>query len=353
MMTVRQAFEQVLKGRSLDAAESEGVFSEILDNVVPEVLVAAFLIALRMKGETAGELAGGTRSMRQRARALKLLDHSVSNPAPVKLLDTAGTGGDNAGTFNISTGAAMIAATAGIPTAKHGNRAVSGRVGAADVLESFGVRLELEPPGLQRCLDQARICFVFAPAYHPVLSRLAALRRNLGTRTIFNLMAPMANPARPSYQLLGVAEPRLMRPVAEALAMLAIEHALVVHGNDGLDEISIAAPTSVIEVRDGKLEEYTISPEMFGLNTASARALLIEDRRESMELLRRTMSGDPGPARDVLALNAGAAIYAGNGAPTLAEGVQRANDILGSGRALETIEKLRVASHQAAVMERS
>ncbi len=349
MITLREAFELVLKGRSLDAAESEAVFSEILDNVVPEVLVAAFLIALRMKGETAGELAGGTRAMRKRARALNLLD---GTGAPVKLLDTAGTGGDNAGTFNISTGAAMIAATAGIPTAKHGNRAISGRVGAADVLESFGVRLELEPAGLQRCLDQARICFVFAPAYHPVLSRLAALRRMLGTRTIFNLMAPMANPAGPSYQLLGVAEPRLMRPIAEALAMLAIEHALVVHGNDGLDEISIAAPTTVIEVHSGAIEEYTITPEEFGLNSTSATALLIADRRESMELLRRTLSGDPGPARDVLALNAGAAIYAGNGAPSLAEGVRQANAILGSGRALETVEKMRAASQQAAAMER-
>ncbi len=352
MITLRDAFERVLKSRSLDVAESEAVFSEILDNVVPDVLVAAFLIALRMKGETAAELAGGTRAMRKRARALNLLDNYGSTPRPIKLLDTAGTGGDNAGTFNISTGAAVIAATAGIPTAKHGNRAISGRVGAADVLESFGVRLELEPAGLQRCLDQVRICFVFAPAYHPVLSRLAALRRNLGTRTIFNLMAPMANPARPSYQLLGVAESRLMRPIAEALAMLAIEHALVVHGNDGLDEISIASPTSVIEVRDGKLEEYTISPEMFGLSAASATALLIADRRESMELLRRTLSGDSGPARDVLALNAGAAIYAGNGAATLAEGVKQADAILRSGRALETIEKLRVASQQAAVMER-
>jgi anthranilate phosphoribosyltransferase len=350
MITLREAFELILKGRSLDAVESEAVFSEILDNVVPEVLVAAFLVALRMKGETAGELAGGTRAMRKRARALNLLDSSTS--APVKLLDTAGTGGDNAGTFNISTGAALVAAAAGIPTAKHGNRAISGRVGAADVLESFGVRLELEPAGLQRCLDQARICFVFAPAYHPVLSRLAALRRNLGTRTIFNLMAPMANPASPSYQLLGVAEPRLMRPIAEALAMLEVQHGLVVHGNDGLDEISIAAPTTVIEVRSGTLEEYTITPEMLGLSSTSATSLLIADRRESMELLRRTLSGAPGPARDVLALNAGAAIYVANRARTLAEGVQHANALLGAGRALETIERLRVASQQAAAMER-
>jgi len=340
MTTLRQAFDEVLKGRSLDAVEAENVFGEILDDVVPDTLVAGFLVALRLKGEAAAELAGGVRAMRKRARPLDLCDY--------KLLDTAGTGGDGAGTFNISTGAALVAAAAGVPTAKHGNRAVSGRVGAADVLESCGVRLELDPAGLRRCLDRARICFVFAPAYHPVLARLAVLRRTLGIRTIFNLMAPLANPAHPRYQLLGVAEPRLLRPMAEALALLGIDHALVVHGLDGIDEISIAASTRVIEVRNTDLQEYEIAPEDFGLQKSSAADLLTADAREAMEVLRRALSGDPGPARDVLALNAGAAIYAGNAAATLAEGVSLARAILESGRALETIEHLRIASQQPA-----
>ncbi len=247
------------------------------------------------------------------------LARCVSGRAPLNLndgrvLDTAGTGGDGAGTFNISTGAALVAASAGVPVAKHGNRAISGRVGAADVLERFGVRLELDPAGLRDCLARTGICFVFAPAYHPVLARLAGLRRALGIRTIFNLIAPLANPANPHYQLLGVAEPRLLRPIAEALAALEVEHAMVVHGNDGLDEISLTASTSVIEVRHGELRAYEISPEMFGLPVASAADFLTADVNEAMSLLERTLRGEPGPAQDVLALNAGAAIYVGNGA---------------------------------------
>jgi anthranilate phosphoribosyltransferase len=340
MITLRQAFESVLRGRSLDAAEAEGVFGEVLDDLAPDALVAGFLVALRMKGESAAELAGGARAMRTRARSLNLLDGRV--------LDTAGTGGDGAGTFNISTGAAIVAAAAGVPVAKHGNRAVSGRVGAADVLEHFGVRLELDPGGLRRCLEQARLCFIFAPAYHPVLARLAVLRRTLGIRTIFNLMAPLANPARPRYQLLGIAEPHLLRPMAEALAALEVEHALVVHGHDGLDELSLAGASSIIEVHGGEVQEYQVAPAMFGLREAGPIGLLTADAREAVEVLRRALGGDPGPARDILALNAGAAIYAGNGAPSLEAGVKLADEILTSGRALETLERLRLASTAAA-----
>ncbi|HYK65844.1 MAG TPA: anthranilate phosphoribosyltransferase [Patescibacteria group bacterium] len=336
MINLRQAFEAVIKGRSLNAAEAESVMGEILDDVAPDALVAGFLVALKMKGESAAELSGGVRAMRRRARPVSLNRGNV--------LDTAGTGGDGAGTFNISTGAALIAATAGVPVAKHGNRAVSSRVGAADVLEHLGVRIELDPAGLERCLKQANICFVFAPAYHPVLARLAVLRRTLGIRTVFNLTAPMANPARPRRQLLGVAEPRMLRPVADALAALDVEHAMVVHGNDGLDEISLATSTSVAEIREGKLKEFEIAPETYGLKQASAAEFLTADLKEATELLRRVLGGDPGPAHDVLALNGGAAIYVGGGAKSLAEGVELAHHILDSGRALETIEKMRLAS---------
>jgi anthranilate phosphoribosyltransferase len=337
MITTRQAFDRVLGGRSLDLAEAESVFGEILDNVVPEGVVAGFLVALRMKGETAHELAGGARAMRQRARVMNLNDGRV--------LDTAGTGGDGAGTFNISTGAALVAASAGVPCAKHGNRAISGRVGAADVLERFGIRLDLDPAGLRDCLARAGICFIFAPSYHPVLARLAGLRRTLGIRTAFNLIAPLANPAQPRYQLVGVAEPRLLRPIAEALAALEVEHALVVHGNDGLDEISLTAATSVVEIRRGDLHTYEISPEMFGVPLASAAEFLTADVNEAMALLERALRGEPGPARDVLALNAGAAIYTGDGARSLADGVRLARDILASGRALDTLQNLRTASN--------
>jgi anthranilate phosphoribosyltransferase len=340
MDRARQAFESVLKGRSLPADEAESVIGEILDDLVPDALVAGFLIALKMKGETALELTGGTRAMRKRALPLDLTDGP--------LLDTAGTGGDGAGTFNISTGAAIIAAAAGIPVAKHGNRAISGRVGAADVLEYFGVRLDLSPQGLQRCLREARICFVFAPAYHPALARLSVLRRTLGLRTIFNLMAPLANAARPRYQLLGVSERRLLHPMGQALSALGVERAMVVHGGDGLDEISLAATTKVVEVRRRDLEEYEISPSDFGMQLAPPTQFLSTDTRNAAELLQAALAGDPGPSADVLALNAGAAIYVGRGARTLAEGVKRAREILTSGRALETLKAMGEASRQEA-----
>jgi anthranilate phosphoribosyltransferase len=333
MITLREAFDAVLRGRSLDADAAAAVFGEILDDLVPDALVAAFLVALRLKGETASELAGGVRAMRERARPLEL--------GANRLLDTAGTGGDGAGTFNISTGAALVAAAAGIPVAKHGNRAISGRVGGADVLERYGVRLALDPAGLRACLAQAGICFVFAPAYHPVLARLATLRRTLAIRTAFNLLAPLANPARPRYQLLGVAEPQLLRPMAEGLAALEVEHALVVHGNDGLDEISVAAPTAVIEVRGQELSAYTIAPTDFGLGAARPADLLTAGAGEAMELLQRALAGEPGAAGDALALNAGAAIYAGDGAPTLVAAIAMAREVLASGRALETLARLR------------
>jgi len=336
VINLRQAFEAVLKGRSLDAAEAESVMGEILDDVVPDALVAGFLIALRLKGESAAELTGGVRAMRRRSRPLSLNGGNV--------LDTAGTGGDGAGTFNISTGAALVAAAAGVPVAKHGNRAVSGHVGAADVLEWMGVRIELDPAGLERCLKQANICFVFAPAYHPVLARLAVLRRTLGVRTVFNLMAPMANPVRPYRQLLGVAEPRLLRPMAEALAALGVKHAMVVRGNDGLDEISLGTSTAVVEVRGGEMHEFEIAPETFGLEPASPAEFVTADIKEATELLRRTLGGEPGAAHDVLALNGGAAIYVGGAAASLADGVSLAQEILVSGRALERVEKMRLAS---------
>jgi anthranilate phosphoribosyltransferase len=333
VINLRAAFDEVLRGRSLDAAEAEGVIGEILDDVVPDALVAGFLVALKMKGETAAELTGGARAMRRRARPLNLNDGNV--------LDTAGTGGDGAGTFNISTAAAMVAASAGVPVAKHGNRAISGRVGAADVLQRFGVKIDLDAAGVMRCFDQVGCCFVFAPAFHPALARLAVLRRTLGVRTLFNLIAPLSNPARPRRQLLGVSEPRLLRPMAEALAALGVAHAMVVYGNDGLDEISLSASTRVVEVQGGELREYEIAPEDLGLTSASAVGFLAADPNEATEMLRRTLAGDPGPAQEVLALNAGAAIYVGGGAASIGEGVSRARKIIASGRALDTIEKMR------------
>jgi anthranilate phosphoribosyltransferase len=332
---LREAFEAALAGRSLDADAAERAIGEMLDGEVPEALAAGFLIALKLKGESVGELAGGARAMRGRARKLDL---------GRDVLDTAGTGGDSAGTFNISTGAALIAAAAGVRVAKHGNRAVSGRVGAADVLERMGVKIELEPEALERCLARAGCCFVFAPKYHPALARWAPLRRALGTRTLFNLIAPMSNPAFPRRQLMGVADPKLFGAMAEALRIVGVDHALVVHGHDGLDEISLGTPTRIAEIRGDSIEHYEIAPEQFGIERAKPAALYVAEADEAVRVLRAALAGGQGPAQDVLALNGGAAIYAGGKAATLAHGVARAREIIASGRALETIEAMRRAS---------
>jgi len=334
---LREAMTQLLAGHSLSEAAAVEALGEIFDARAPDPLVAGVLVALRIKGESAAELAGAARAMLARARPLDL--------GPV-LLDTAGTGGDAAGTVNISTGAALIAASAGVRVAKHGNRAVSGRIGAADLLERMGVKIELDPVGLRRCLERASICFVFAPAYHPVMARLAALRRELGIRTLFNLLGPLANPARPCRQLLGVAEPQLMRPMVEALAALGVEHAMVVHGEDGLDEISCIAPTRIAELRDGKIDFFQIEPENFGVRREAPGALATSGPEHAVEVLRRALAGEPGVANRVLALNAGAAIYLGGKASTLEAGVTRASAILAEGVAIETLERMRSASQE-------
>jgi anthranilate phosphoribosyltransferase len=341
---LRRAFAAVLSGRSLEADEAEAAIGEMLDGLAPEALEAGFLVALKIKGETAGELTGGARAMRSRARALDLGGD---------LLDTCGTGGDGAGTFNISTGAALVAAAAGVRVAKHGNRAASGIVGAADAVERLGVRIDLDPAGLRRCLDRAGCCFIFAPAYHPAMARVAALRRALGIRTLFNLLGTLANPARVARQVVGVSEPRLVRPMADALYALGLEHAMVVHGADKIDELSLSAPTSIAEVRRGAvIREYQIAPERFGLAHASLAALKVSSVAEAVEVLTGALGGKKGAARDVLALNAGAAIYVAGRADSLDAGVQVAREVLDSGRVLHTIEELRASAGEPAGVPR-
>ncbi len=331
---LRHAFDAVIAGRSLEAADAERAFAEILDggDAAPDALVAAFLIALKLKGESAGELIGAARAMRSRARALDLGDN---------LIDVVGTGGDGAGTFNISTGAAIVAAAAGVAVAKHGNRAITGTVGAADLLEHLGVNIDPGPKVLARCVREAAICFILAPAYHPVMARLAPLRRTLATRTIFNLLGPLSNPADPNRALIGVGDSKLLRPMAEAIAALGAVHAIVVSGCDGLDEISLSAPTMVAEVRvDHEIREYEIAPEDFGVARAALNSIGAEGAAASAEMLRAALSGNSGPASDVLALNAGAAIHIGGAASSIGEGVHIAREVINSRRALATIDKL-------------
>lgn len=340
MNNFASAYEAVLARHALSAEDAERAFGEVLDGDVPETLAGAFLIALKMKGETGDEIAGCARAMRRRARSLRL---GVDG-----LLDTCGTGGDNAGTFNISTGAALIAAAAGVPVAKHGNRAISGKVGGADVLEKFGIKIDCDPPVLRKCLRAAGCCFIFAPAYHPAMARLAPLRRTLATRTLFNLMGPLVNPALPPRQVSGVPELRLFEEVARAIAVLGTEHALVVHGLDGLDEISLSAETRVAEIRGDAISEYTIVPEQFGIERSGRSGLRADNPEQSAKLLRAALVGDEnGPAEDILALNGGAAIYIGGKAASLAEGVAKAREIIESERALEVIDEMRRITNSA------
>jgi anthranilate phosphoribosyltransferase len=332
------AFEDVLARRSLDAVTAERAFGEILDEQAPEALIAGFLVALKLKGESAAELKGAARAMRARARA--------TNLDGTHLVDVVGTGGDGSGSFNISTGAALVAAAAGIPVAKHGNRAISGRVGAADVLEQFFVKIDLDPAGLACCLRRAAFCFIFAPAYHPVLARLAPLRRALATRTIFNLLGPLCNPATPRCMVVGVGDAELFRPMAEALAALGVVHALVVNGSDGMDEITLSAATRVAEIRGAEpIREFEIAPEEFGMKRVARDTLVADDASHAARILRAVLAGEPGPAQDVLALNAGAALYVGGKAQSLHGGVVKARKLIEAGHALRIIERLAEASY--------
>jgi anthranilate phosphoribosyltransferase len=336
--SLRAALDLVLAGHSLDQEQVRSVFDQLLDSDAPASLVAGLLVALRMKGEEPQELAGGLRALLARARPLDLRRDD--------LLDTAGTGGDGKGTFNISTAAALIAAAAGVPVAKSGNRAASGRVGAADVLERFGVRIELDQAGLRRCLAQAGICFVFAPYYHPAVARVAAVRKELGIRTLFNLLGPIANAARPSRRLVGVAEARLAPVMAQALVESGARHAIVAHSEDGMDEISAWAPTPIFEVRGGAVAQRVIRPSEFGIKAAPAAGITIENADQAVSVLCAALGGESGAAFDVLSLNGGAAIYVGAGAPSLPEGVEAARSVLRQGLALKTLERLRAASRE-------
>jgi anthranilate phosphoribosyltransferase len=332
------AFEDVLARRSLDAVTAERAFGEILDERAPEALIAGFLVALKLKGESAAELKGAARAMRTRARA--------TNLDGTHLVDVVGTGGDGSGSFNISTGAALVAAAAGIPVAKHGNRAISGRVGAADVLEQFSVKIDLDPVGLARCLRRAGFCFIFAPAYHPVLARLAPLRRVLATRTTFNLLGPLCNPAMPRCMVVGVGDAGLFRSMTEALAALGVAHALVVNGRDGMDEITLSAPTRVAEIRGTEeTREFEIAPEEFGMKRVARDTLAANDAPDAARILRAVLAGEPGAAQDVIALNAGAALYVGGKAESLHGGVLKARKLIEAGRALLIVERLAEASH--------
>jgi anthranilate phosphoribosyltransferase len=294
-------------------------------------MISAFLVALRMKGESAGEIAGFARTMRSNAVAV--------TPKATGLVDTCGTGGDGSGTANISTAAAFVVAGAGLPVAKHGNRALSSSSGSADVLEHLGVRIDLNAAQVARCIDEAGIGFIFAPAFHPAMAKVMPVRRELGIRTAFNLLGPLTNPAHPSFQLVGVGSPDWAELVARALAALGVERALVVHGA-GTDELTCASENVVITVEGGAISRSVISAHEVGLDSNSLDAVRGGAPSENAETLRATLGGKPGAVTDCVLFNAGGALVAAGRARTIAEGVEQARAVIDAGDALTALDRL-------------
>jgi anthranilate phosphoribosyltransferase len=327
-----QALAKLIAGNDLSRAEMEELFGRLMDGQIADPLKAGLLVALAIKGESADEIAGATQAMRRRVVAV------VSRRE--NLVDTCGTGGDGKGTFNVSTAAALVTAGAGVVVAKHGNRSVSSRSGSADVLAALGVEVDIDAEMAGRCLDELGIAFLFAPRLHPAMREVMPVRRELGVRTIFNVLGPLTNPAGARRQLLGVYSDHLVELLAEVLAKLGSEHALVVHGADGLDEISTTGPTKVAEVRAGEVESYTLEPEELGLERVEPAALAGDSPEANAELMRQLLAGSEGPLTDITLLNAGAAIWVGGGADDLAGGLERAREAWRSGAAAKKLEEL-------------
>ncbi len=331
-MTVPEALARLLARRDLSEAESAALWDRVLAGEATPAQLGALLVALRMKGETVEELAGAVRALR--ARAIRVPD------VPPGAIDTCGTGGDGAGTFNVSTAAALVVAGAGVPVAKHGNRAMSGAVGGADVLEALGVTIALPPPALAACVRRVGFAFLFAPALHPGLRHAAAVRRELGVRTLFNLVAPLANPAGVRRQLVGVADPARVEQLAAVLARAGAERAWVVSGQDGLDELGLEGESRVAELSDGVVRVRTVRAAEVGLAPAPAAALRAASAAESARRVRAVLEGERGPARDVVCLNAGAALVVAGVAADLAAGVACAAAAIDSGAARAVLERL-------------
>ena len=331
-MTMPEAIRAVVERHDLDSARMTEVMRTIMTGQATQAQIGAFLIGLRMKGETVEEIAAAATVMRE-------LVTRVEVDVP-HLVDTCGTGGDQTGTFNISTACAFVAAAAGAHVAKHGNRSISSRSGSADVLEAAGIRLDLTPDQVARCVRETGVGFMFAPAHHSAMKHAIGPRKEIGTRTIFNVLGPLTNPASAPNQVIGVFDAAWVEPLAEVLGALKSDHVLVVHAEDGLDEISIAAPTRVAELKDGQVTNYVISPEQFGLHRAPITELVVDGAEQSHALIRRVLENEPGPARDIVVLNAGAAIYAAGVSATLAEGVAKADEAISSGAALDKLHSL-------------
>ncbi len=336
-MNMQEAIRTVTERRDLTPEQMTAVMRQIMTGEATPAQIAGFLIGLRMKGETVDEIAAAARVMRELATGVKVEgDHVV---------DIVGTGGDATGTFNISTACTFVVAAAGGKVAKHGNRSVSSQSGSADLLEAAGVNLDLTPEQVAACIEQVGVGFMFAPKHHSAMKHAIGPRKEMGVRTIFNVLGPLTNPAGAPNQLLGVFADELVEPLAEVLQKLGSHHVLVVHAEDGMDEISIGAPTRVAELRDGRIETYTLTPEQFDLPRASLAELQVRSAEESLAIIRRVLDDEPGPARDIVLLNAGAALYAADLADSLDAGLRLADTQIATGAAREKLEQLVAVSN--------
>jgi anthranilate phosphoribosyltransferase len=336
-MNIRDALGKLVLGQDLSRAEAHAAMTSLVEGEATPSQIAGFAIALRMKGETAEEIAGLAEVMRAAATQVD---------AGADVVDVVGTGGDGAGTFNISTLSALVVASAGGHVAKHGNRSVTSQCGAADFLEAIGVAIDLPAAGVARCVAETGFGFMFAPLYHPAMRHAAVTRRDIGVRTVFNILGPLTNPAGARRQLTGVAVSGLGETLARVLALLGAEHAIVVHGQDGLDEISVCAPTEIHEAQTGQVRSYTIEPEQFGLRRWTMDAVRGGTVEANVHLANSVLDSERGPSRDVVLLNTGAAMYVAGLADSIAAGIALAADALDSGRARRKVDDVAAVSQR-------
>ena len=337
MADFKSLIAKVADGKALDAAEATDAFEVIMSGDATPSQIGGFLMALRVRGETVDEITGAASTMRAKM---------VPVAAPENAIDIVGTGGDASGSYNVSTCAAFVTAAAGVPVAKHGNRALSSKSGAADVLMALGVNIELEPEAISRCIAEAGLGFMFAPSHHQAMRHVGPTRVELGTRTIFNLLGPLSNPAGVKRQMTGVFSEAWVEPLAHVLANLGSERAWIVHGSDGLDEITTTGPTSVAELKDGKVTTFTITPGDVGLSTAKPEELKGGDAATNAEALTAVLSGAPGAYRDIVLMNAGASLVVAGVADDLVTGIETAAAAIDSGKAKATLDRLVAVSNQ-------
>ncbi len=344
MMTLPQAIQSVMSKKDLTWNDMTSVMTQIMTGQATPAQIGGFLIGLHMKGETVTEIAAAAQVMRELATPVEISGEHI--------VDTCGTGGDGANTFNVSTASAFVVAAAGGKVAKHGNRSISSRSGSADVLEAAGVNLTLTPEQVKHCIDTVGVGFMFAQNHHSAMKHAIGPRREMGVRTLFNLLGPLTNPARTPHQVLGVFDQNWLDPMAQVLQQLGSQHVLVVHADDGLDEISIAAPTSITELNHGTITNYRIAPEDFGLHRCPLATLSVDSAQQSLDCILRIFAGENGGARDIVVLNAGAAIYAANLTDTLEQGIQSAQGAIDSGAAQAKLDAL-ITCSQSFTLEHS